>query len=52
MTTYRGSNPIVIARIAALGARIERRRAYGKPVRALESQVDRLIREAHARERH
>lgn len=51
MVTYLGTNPLVIAKVVRLGAQIERRRAFGKPTKALESQVDRVIRDAHAREK-
>lgn len=50
MITYQGTNPLTIAKVVRLGAQIERRRAYGKPTKALENQVDRIINEAHARE--
>ena len=39
-----------VAQVIALGIRIERRRAYGKPVAALERQVDRIREKAQARE--
>jgi hypothetical protein len=39
-----------IAQIIALGLRIERRRAYGKPTKALENQADRIREKAQARE--
>ncbi|MFE1882650.1 hypothetical protein [Streptomyces diastatochromogenes] len=38
------------AQIIALGIRIERRRAYGKPTKALENQADRIREKAQARE--
>lgn len=39
-----------MARVIALGIRIERRRAYGKPTAALERQADRIREQAEARE--
>jgi hypothetical protein len=39
-----------IAQIIALGLRIERRRAYGKPTAALERQADRIREKAEERE--
>lgn len=39
-----------IAQIIAIGLRIERRRAYGKPTKALENQADRIREKAQARE--
>lgn len=39
-----------MAQIIALGIRIERRRAYGKPTTALERQADRIREQAQARE--
>ncbi|MFI2202682.1 hypothetical protein ACH47Z_18255 [Streptomyces sp. NPDC020192] len=39
-----------IARIIALGIRIERRRAYGKPTAALERQADQIRENAQKRE--
>ncbi|MEW2255000.1 hypothetical protein [Streptomyces sp. NPDC047869] len=39
-----------IAQIIALGIRIERRRAYGKPTAALERQADRIREKAQERE--
>ncbi|MFE7856042.1 hypothetical protein [Streptomyces sp. NPDC057403] len=39
-----------LARIVALGIRIERRRAYGKSTASLEQQADRIREEAQARE--
>ncbi|SED26572.1 hypothetical protein SAMN05216532_3999 [Streptomyces sp. 2231.1] len=38
------------AQIIALGIRIEKRRAYGKPTAALERQADRIREKAQARE--
>lgn len=39
-----------LAKIVALGIRIERRRAYGKSTAGLERQADRIRQEAEARE--
>lgn len=39
-----------VAQLIALGLRIERRRAYGKPTNALERQADRIREQAEARE--
>ncbi|MFF4566185.1 hypothetical protein [Streptomyces sp. NPDC001435] len=39
-----------ILRVVALGARIERRKAKGKPVKALENRVDRIREKAEERE--
>ncbi|MET7431976.1 hypothetical protein ABZT16_23785 [Streptomyces flaveolus] len=39
-----------MAQIITLGLRIERRRAYGKPTKALENQVDRIREKAEERE--
>jgi hypothetical protein len=39
-----------MAQIIALGIRIERRRAYGKPTATLERQADRIREKAEARE--
>lgn len=39
-----------MARVLALGLRIERRRAYGKPTRALENEVESIRETAQARE--
>jgi hypothetical protein len=39
-----------IARVVALGMRIERRKARGKSVKALENRVDRIRTEAQKRE--
>jgi len=39
-----------VAQIIALGIRIERRRAYGKPTKALENQADRIREKAEERE--
>jgi hypothetical protein len=39
-----------MAQIIALGIRIERRRAYGKPTKALENQADRIRQKAEERE--
>ncbi|MFE1430378.1 hypothetical protein ACFW6C_33140 [Streptomyces fungicidicus] len=40
-----------VAKIVAIGIRIERRRAYGKPTKALENQADRIREEAEEREK-
>ena len=39
-----------LARVLVLGLRIERRRSYGKPTRALENEVERIREKAQARE--
>lgn len=39
-----------MARALALGLRIERRRSYGKPTKALENEVERIREKAQARE--
>ncbi|MFE5217485.1 MULTISPECIES: hypothetical protein [unclassified Streptomyces] len=39
-----------MAKVIALGIRIERARAYGKPTAALERQVERIREQAQARE--
>jgi hypothetical protein len=39
-----------MARVIALGLRIERRRAYGKSTKRLENRVDRIREKAQARE--
>ncbi|MFD5818124.1 hypothetical protein [Streptomyces sp. NPDC127038] len=39
-----------ILRVVALGLRIERRRARGKPVKRLENRVDRIAEKAQQRE--
>lgn len=39
-----------VVKIVALGLRIERRRSYGKPTKALENQADRIREEAEERE--
>lgn len=39
-----------LAQIIAIGLRIERRRSYGKPTKALENQADRIREKAQARE--
>lgn len=39
-----------LAKIVALGIRIERRRAYGKSTASLERQADRIREDAQARE--
>ena len=39
-----------MARVLALGLRIERRRSYGKPTRALENKVESIREKAQARE--
>lgn len=39
-----------MAKVIALGLQIERRRAYGKPTKALEKQADRIREKAQARE--
>ncbi|MBZ6252194.1 hypothetical protein KVH27_28000 [Streptomyces olivaceus] len=40
-----------IARVVAIGAKIQRRRARGQSVKALERQADRIIARAEAREK-
>jgi hypothetical protein len=39
-----------ILRVVALGARIDRRKARGKPVKALENRVERIREKAQLRE--
>lgn len=39
-----------ILRVVALGVRIERRKARGKPVKALENRVERIRKDAQKRE--
>ncbi|MFF4839255.1 hypothetical protein ACFY2G_04230 [Streptomyces collinus] len=39
-----------VARMIAIGIRIERRRAYGKPTKALENEADRIREKAQERE--
>lgn len=39
-----------LAKVIALGLRIERRRAYGKSTKALERQVERIREQAQKRE--
>lgn len=39
-----------LAQILVLGARIERRRAFGKPTKRLENQADRIREKAEERE--
>ncbi|MFJ7242821.1 hypothetical protein ACIQWB_37670 [Streptomyces olivaceus] len=40
-----------IAQVVAIGAKIQRRKARGRSVRALERQADRIIARAEAREK-
>ncbi|NUP16612.1 MAG: hypothetical protein HOZ81_10985 [Streptomyces sp.] len=50
LTPHDPHNARELARVIALGLRIERRRAYGKSTKALENRVDRIREEAQARE--
>ncbi|MEV0183825.1 hypothetical protein AB0I54_31755 [Streptomyces sp. NPDC050625] len=50
LTPHDPHNAREMAAVIALGLRIERRRAYGKPTKALERQVERIREQAQARE--
>lgn len=41
-----------LAKVLALGLRIERRRAYGKPTKALENRVEKIREQAEQREKN
>lgn len=50
VTPHDPHNAREMARVIALGIRIERRRSYGKPTAALEREVERIREKAQARE--
>lgn len=50
LTSQDPHNAREMAAVILLGARIERRQARGKPVKALENRVDRIRRKAQERE--
>jgi hypothetical protein len=50
LTPHDPHNLTELARVIALGVRIDRRRARGKSTKALERQVERIREKAQARE--